>query len=68
MKKLIFLSLIVNGCAVTDGKSIVKQRAHFDLDCDKKEIKIMEISPQIIAAKGCNKKQTYICKIGRAHV
>jgi len=62
MFRLIGFLIFLSGCISVSGEDTVLKRAGYDLDCSEKEIKIIELSPNVYAAEGCGKKETYACK------
>ena len=52
-------TLCLTGCATENGVRAVNDRANFDLNCPRKDIKYRQIGQGSFVAKGCGKFATY---------
>lgn len=54
---LVFVALILTSCS--QHMRYVKERAPFDLDCPKEQVKTHKLGDITYGATGCNKRVTY---------
>ena len=44
---------------VTQYQDLAEQRAPYDLQCETKDIKFVQLSQGVVGAEGCGKRATY---------
>jgi uncharacterized lipoprotein YajG len=64
MKKLFILAVVIllSGCSTTQSEKRVDEvenRAYKDIYCDREEVVVALISPDVIGARGCGRTRYY---------